>query len=309
MPKFGLLAALILAALAGPSMAFDATEEPVAAPNPTMYRQEVPVIQPSRLALEVGDNGAYGAIVVGQGAEVQFSDWFKIGAGFQGTFDYNHGPLQGPLVVRELNPNAFGAFTWRAKPVTIALPFGWGSQSNGQALRSRGQWTGGESAEHLQDLAHMGWDYLWARFYISNTSNLTRHELSFNGSIEYRMFGGELFDVTESDNMNDKAVFVQTKEKIGYQHYDGLRGSFGARYEWFALQLSGKLGTSGPIGGSGGAMMSFDLPEEIRKTFPIAPYIGGEYGYGVNLSHYFEKTWKVGGGVVVRNPVLHAFWD
>jgi hypothetical protein len=290
------------------AFALDATEDPPSAPSPTMYRQDVPVVQPSRIGAVFDANGITGAFTVSQGAELKLADWFKLGGDFAGTWDYDHKTLNGPLVARDLNPGLFAGFTWKADPVTIAVPFGWGEETNGEPLRTASQWNGTNTADEIQDLAHFGVDYYWAKLYISNTSNLTRHEISFNGSIEYRYFANEIFGFNNGA-LSDKAVFVPTSNPVGYQHYDGIRASIGSRYEWFALQLSGKIGTRAPANGSFGAMISADMPEELRKTFPIAPYASLEYGYGLDLARYFQEEWKVSFGLVVRNPVLHAIWD
>lgn len=302
--------------------AVSAAPVPSPAPTVTLIYKDVPVIEPSWMGVEFGRHDPFLAFALNQGLEIKLASWFKLGAAYSGTFDYRTDDYAGPIIAQKQNPSLFLAFTGTSGSPIWSIPAGWGHESNGMFLDNTKEFQGftGLRADSCkaktapckdldaQDYASMGWDYLWIRGFITNATRKNRHELVFNASVEYRMYMQQNFGFGE-EQLEDTAIFIYNENSVGYRHYDGVRVSVGASYENFSLQAFGKFGTETPIFGSGGAMLSYRLPEEIRKTYPVEPFVSFETGYGLSLARYFESNTRVNVGVIIRNPVIHAFYD
>lgn len=290
------------------------------APRVTLIYKDVPIIGPSKAGFQFGSKSPYPAIEINQGAELRLDDGFKIGATYSGLIDFRDGKYSSSALTQKHNPSVFLAFVNSGRNVIWSIPVGFGTEANGMPIGSAEQFRGfsgldpdscklfqGCSESEAQDHASMSWDYVWVRGFITNATARNRHELVFNASAEFRFFRAP--GLTFGDQLNDKNVYVYTKNELGYTHYDGLRLSLGASYENFVLQTHCQLGTEAPVYGNGGVSVSYRLPEEIRKTYPIEPYFAFDFGYGLTMARYFESQAKVNVGVIVRNPVVHAFWD
>lgn len=305
--------AVVKAALAdtGTRKAAPAPEGP--APRVTLIYRDVPLIAPSNVSAQFGKYDPAMAMEINQGFEIKLDSWIKLGATYSGTFDFRNDEYSRAVIPQRQNPSAFAAVMSSEQDLIWSVPVGIGMEANGMPIGSDAQFQGmsGMNADNCrtatakcgdddaQDHASMDWTYLWVRGFVTNATARNRHELVFNASAEYRYFL----------SLNDNNIFVYTKNQTGYQHYDGVRLALGASFENFVFQTHGQIGTKSPVYGAGGAMISFRLPEEIRKTYPIEPFVSFDYGYGVSMARYFESQAKVNVGVIVRNPVIHAFWD
>ncbi|MCB9913273.1 MAG: hypothetical protein H6827_09775 [Planctomycetes bacterium] len=292
------------------------------APSVTLIYRDVPVIDPSWLSVEFGKHDPFLAFSLNQGLEIKLASWFKLGGAYSGAYDFRTDAHSGPVVSQKQNPSMFLAFSGTSGSPIWSIPLGWAHESNGMFITNQQEFQGFTGLRpdsckaplskckdlEAQDYASMGWDYLWIRGFITNATRKNRHELVFNASVEYRMYIQEGFGFGE-EQLEDTAIFIHNGNPVGYRHYDGIRLSLGASYENISLQTFGKFGTEAPIMGSGGAILSYRLPEEIRKTYPVEPFVSFETGYGLSLARYFESNTRVNVGVIVRNPVIHAFYD
>lgn len=292
------------------------------APSVTLIYRDVPVIEPSWMAAEFGKHDPFLAFTLNQGLEIKLANWFKLGTAYSGSYDFRTDAYSGPVLSLKQNPSLFLAFTGTSGSPIWSIPAGWAHESNGMFLTNEQEFQGftglrpdscktpASKCKDLdaQDYASMGWDYLWIRGFITNATRKNRHELVFNASVELRMYMQQGFGFGE-EQLEDTAIFIRNDNPVGYRHYDGVRISAGASYENFSLQGFGKFGMEAPIYGSGGAVLSYRLPEEIRKTYPVEPFVSFETGYALTLARYFEQNTRVNVGIIIRNPVIHAFYD
>lgn len=324
LPLVALLASLASAVYAQDSA--PTSDNPAApgspAPTVSLIFRDVPVIEPSSMGVEFGKYDPFMAFTLNQGLEIKLASWFKLGGAYSGTFNYRSDSYSGPLISTKQNPSLFVAISSASGNPIWSVPAGWAHESNGMFLSSQQDFTGftglrvdscraaSSKCKDLdaQDYASMGWDYLWIRGFITNATRKNRHELVFNASLEFRMYMQQSFGFGE-DRLEDTSIFIYNTNPVGYGHYDGVRVSLGASFENFSLQGFGKFGMETPVYGSGGAMLSYRLPEEIRKTYPVEPFVSFETGYGLTLARYFEQNTRVSVGVIIRNPVIHALYD